>query len=124
MTEIKLDIKDAVAKIYNKEKDKWFYLIEVEDGPLRGFLKAEDTDDLYVSSSITAAPWLWGEMIDLKTNERIDYELTKEKLLQELKELEDGDQELVHIQADELLVRYIGDPDIKEAFERIPKWYA
>lgn len=122
---IKLDIKDAIAKVWNKEKEKWFYLIEVEeDSPLNAFLKTEDTDDLYIASSITTAPWLWGEMIDLKTNEKIEYKLTKEKLLQELKELENADSEFAHGEADRLLVRYIGDPDIKEAYEKVPRWYA
>lgn len=35
-----------------------------------------------------------------------------------------GDTEMIHVTADELLLEYINDPDIKEAFNKIRKWYA
>lgn len=48
----------------------------------------------------------------------------KEKLLKELEELSElKDVEISHAEADEALVKYIGDKDIMEAFEKIEKWY-
>lgn len=34
------------------------------------------------------------------------------------------DQEKDHIAADNLLLDYINDPDVRKAFEAIDKWYA
>jgi hypothetical protein len=34
------------------------------------------------------------------------------------------DEEIAHGRADEMLLEYIGDPEITEAFNNIPKWYA
>jgi hypothetical protein len=35
-----------------------------------------------------------------------------------------GDTEVAHSEADEALLRYINDPEITEAYERVDKWYA
>jgi hypothetical protein len=53
--------------------------------------------------------------------------MTKQELLEILKKLEgispDQDVERPHIEADEALIEYINDPEIAEAYEKIPKWY-
>lgn len=46
------------------------------------------------------------------------------KRLNEIAELSSGDPEVAHSQADDLLIEYIGDEKVKEAFENIDKWYA
>ena len=51
--------------------------------------------------------------------------MIKEELLKELKKLNKlSDKEHAHGRADELLIEYIGDKDIKKAFEKIELWYA
>lgn len=50
--------------------------------------------------------------------------MTKEELIKKLIEADDGDNESSHIQADKLLIEFINDPDIAEAYNAIDKWYA
>lgn len=51
--------------------------------------------------------------------------MTKEELIAALKALaEDSPGEENHIEADGLLLAWINDPDIREAYEAIDKWYA
>jgi hypothetical protein len=61
--------------------------------------------------------------------------MTKEELIEQLNSLEDQhryqimgqqgvDTERVHVAADELLLDYINDTEIREAFEALRKWYA
>lgn len=53
--------------------------------------------------------------------------LTKEKLIKKLSELEEkheGEKESIHIAADDLLLEYINDKEIADAFNAIEKWYA
>ena len=50
--------------------------------------------------------------------------MTKQELLKKLEELEGGDPEGGHLDADHLLLEYIDDEKIKAAFEAISKWYA
>lgn len=52
--------------------------------------------------------------------------ISRKDLLSSLKELHDeqGDIEAMHAEADELLLRYINDTEVEEAFEEVPKWYA
>lgn len=51
--------------------------------------------------------------------------MTKEELIAKLnEEIGNGDQEAAHVRADDLLIEYINDPDIKEAYAAVPKWYA
>lgn len=51
--------------------------------------------------------------------------MKKEELLKRLKELQgEGDTEAAHSIADNLLIEFINDPDITEAYEAIDKWYA
>jgi hypothetical protein len=61
--------------------------------------------------------------------------MTKDELIEKLNILEDQhryqimgqqgvDTERVHVAADELLLDYINDPEIREAFEALRKWYA
>lgn len=58
--------------------------------------------------------------------------MDKEQLILELKEIpkkynsnkSSYDGETAHIEADELLLRYINDKEITEAFNNIEKWYA
>lgn len=51
--------------------------------------------------------------------------MTKEELIAKLheipKKLGRGDG---HIAADDALIEFINDPEIKEAYEIIPKWFA
>jgi hypothetical protein len=56
--------------------------------------------------------------------ENINSKLTKEELIKQLKDLEGGDQETSHIKADELLIEFINDPEVTDAFECIDKWYS
>lgn len=44
--------------------------------------------------------------------------------LRELKADPEGNPEGRHVDADELLLDYINDPDVRAAFEDIEKWYA
>ena len=51
--------------------------------------------------------------------------ITREQLLAWLKiNAESGDPETTHAAADRLLLRFIGDPEITEAFNALEKWYA
>lgn len=62
--------------------------------------------------------------------------MTKEELIAELKAISakedagqgtDGrlyDQEDGHIEADNLLIAYINDPEVTDAFNEIGKWYS
>jgi hypothetical protein len=50
--------------------------------------------------------------------------MTRDDALKRLRELELGDPEDAHIEADKILLDLIDDPEITEAFEAIGKWYA
>lgn len=51
--------------------------------------------------------------------------MNKKELITKLKELaEDLDYEYAHGEADNLLIEYINDKEIKEAFDKVGKWYA
>lgn len=51
--------------------------------------------------------------------------MSKEELIEQLNSLsDDSDVEGNHIEADELLIAYINDEDVKQAFESISKWYS
>lgn len=50
--------------------------------------------------------------------------MTKEYLLARLREMEGGDPENDHAEADRLLLDFINDPEIAAAYKAIPKWYA
>jgi hypothetical protein len=55
--------------------------------------------------------------------------MTKEELIAELNKIYDGqdrytDVEVDHMNADELLLKYINDNDVTDAFNAIYKWYA
>ncbi len=50
--------------------------------------------------------------------------MTKDELIQRLKECDTGDTELDHVRSDELLLDYINDPEVTKAFIEIDKWYA
>lgn len=52
-------------------------------------------------------------------------EIGKVELIEKLKILQKKvDKEVAHIEADSLLLQYINDEDVTEAFEDINKWYA
>lgn len=54
-----------------------------------------------------------------------DKQITKEELIKKLKKLaEDWDHEMAHIEADNLLLLYINDEEIKNVYESIERWYA
>ena len=49
------------------------------------------------------------------------------ELVQRLKDIRESaefDEEVAHLRADELLLEFINDLDVKEAFTAIKKWYA
>lgn len=51
--------------------------------------------------------------------------MTKEELISKLKELQGtGDTEAQHGYADDLLIAYIADPEIKVEYDKVDKWYA
>ena len=52
--------------------------------------------------------------------------MTRDELILALQHLAEhsGDPEADHSAADALLLAYIGDPAVTEAFESIEKWYA
>lgn len=54
--------------------------------------------------------------------------MTKDELIKSLKEANrefKHDPECAHLKADDLLIAFIGDEDIKAAYNKIqPKWYA
>ena len=51
--------------------------------------------------------------------------MTKEELIKELKQqLNNGDQEDAHMAADNLLLQYINDKEIEDAYNMIDKWYS
>ena len=58
--------------------------------------------------------------------EKGDSKISREELLEELKELSElkHDPEVAHSEADEAIINYINDPEIEQAFEEVPKWYA
>ena len=50
--------------------------------------------------------------------------MNKKELITKLKELaEDLDCEYAHVEADNLLIEYINDKEIKEAFDKVCKWF-
>lgn len=51
--------------------------------------------------------------------------MKKEELLKELESLAWlDDTEMAHRDADDLLLKFIDDKEVKEAFDKIHKWYA
>lgn len=59
-----------------------------------------------------------------KTRKPSKQKITKEELLQRLRELlTSDDTEAAHSEADQLLIDYIGDKDIAKAFDKLEKWY-
>lgn len=58
-------------------------------------------------------------------NEMAKKKMTKEELIQRLREIKNNsDKEMGHMEADSLLLDYIGDDEIAAAYESISKWYA
>lgn len=59
---IKLDYKKAKYRYWNKEKQKWFYLVPSNTSfPLNEFLIDEKGQDIYLALSLKDAPWIWGK---------------------------------------------------------------
>jgi hypothetical protein len=51
--------------------------------------------------------------------------VSRDELLAELRKLtKGGDEEINHCRADSLLLEFIDDPEVTEAFDAIDKWYA
>lgn len=50
--------------------------------------------------------------------------MEREDLLTLLREQKHADPETGHMVADQALLDYIADDDIRSAFEGLPKWYA
>ena len=50
--------------------------------------------------------------------------MTKEELLMSLRELVEHDPEVGHQKADEYLIEYINDEEIRAAYCKLEKWYA
>jgi hypothetical protein len=50
--------------------------------------------------------------------------MDKSDLIEKLRELENNaDPEIAHNEADRLLVEFIDDEEVEEAFDKIKKWY-
>lgn len=51
--------------------------------------------------------------------------VTREDLIEELQALKGAaDPEAAHARADALLIMFIDDDEVKEAFKAVPRWYA
>lgn len=60
--------------------------------------------------------------------------MTKDELIEKLEEAANTsitykgnkhlDVECAHIEADKLLIEFINDPDVTQAYDAVPKWYA
>ena len=53
--------------------------------------------------------------------------MTKEELIERLRAIKAehiGASEEGHVDADNLLIEFTNDPEIQEAYDAIPKWYA
>ena len=55
--------------------------------------------------------------------------MTVDELIKNLERLKEsvilcGDKEKIHIEADNLLLEYINNEKVTEAFDNIPKWYS
>lgn len=50
--------------------------------------------------------------------------MTPEELVEKLKEFQGNEPESEHSKADRLLLEYIGDDKVTDAFNAIHKWYA
>lgn len=50
--------------------------------------------------------------------------MTKDELLEILKDSKEHDAEISHEDADEALLKYINDPEITEAFMAMTRWYS
>lgn len=51
--------------------------------------------------------------------------MVKKELIEKLTLLhQSGDPERAHSMADDMLLDYINDPEIKAAFEEVPRWYS
>lgn len=51
--------------------------------------------------------------------------MTRDELLEELRWLQDDrDPESAHAEADRLLLAFIDDPEVTEAYRLIDRWYA
>lgn len=51
--------------------------------------------------------------------------MTKDELIAALQDATiDGDTERSHLVADRLLLRYIDDQEIQDAWDHVPKWYS
>ncbi len=84
-----------------------------------GITRKKLAEDAYISSN----GFISGEINQFK--EYTKEVLLKEKLIEYLKELKNHcDTESAHIEADNLLLEYINDDEITEAFKDIDKWYA
>lgn len=84
-----------------------------------GITRKKLMDDTYITSN----EFISGEINQFK--EYIKEVLLKGKLIEYLKELKKYlDIESAHIEADNLLLEYISDDEITEAFNDIDKWYA
>ncbi len=84
-----------------------------------GITRKKLADDSYITSD----KFISGEINQFK--EYIKEILFKGKLIEYLKELKNHcDTESAHIEADNLLLEYICDDEITEAFKDIEKWYA
>jgi hypothetical protein len=50
--------------------------------------------------------------------------MTKEELIKKLTDLQNDEPESAHSTADDLIIEYINDADIHEAYWLVPKWFA
>jgi len=70
---------------------------------------------------------VWKEVFRPARSEPLRTKMSKQELVKALKaivERKSGDPETDHIEADELLLEYIDNEEVKEAFGAIEMWYA
>jgi hypothetical protein len=49
--------------------------------------------------------------------------MTKDELIEKLKAIDTDDPSVAHPDADDLLLEFINDKNVSEAYNKIPKWY-
>ena len=100
------------------------YLSDEELETFYGLLNHIDTNipDKHYIVVDEEAPYA-SKVLELQKNN--EPAITKVELLSNLRELtEIRDPEITHVEADELLIKYINDKDIERAFDEVPKWYS
>ena len=99
--------------------DNGVYIIENWEIVDREFFTGEE------QNSYDAQEVLIGINERMPESEQIEVLTPKEKLLKQLEDLsKSSDTETAHSEADQLILQYLDDAEIKEVYDKIKKWYA